>query len=923
MAEGVIGSLILKLGDALGNESCQLGSSLLVYEASALKGLFGEIRMIKEELESMQAFFCTAERFKDTDETTVAFVKQIRGLAFDIEDVIDEFTYKLGEDREGMFLLKAFRRIRQIKTWYRLANSLQDIKVSLKSAAERRCRYDLKGVRRERKLMRLGSLNQRSTESVHFKREADLVGIAENKQLLMDWLKDEEQQHMIITVWGMGGVGKTTLVAHVYSAIKTDFDTCAWITVSNSYEADDLLKQIVAEFRKNDRKKEFPKDVDVTDYRSLVETIRLYLEKKRYVLVLDDVWSVNVWFDIKDAFSGGKHGRIIFTSRIYEVALLAPESQKINLQPLQNHYAWDLFCKEAFWKSENRSCPVELHPWAQRFVDKCKGLPIAIVCIGRLLSFKSANLLEWENVYRNLEMQFTNNYILDMNIILKVSLEDLPHNMKNCFLYCSMFPENYVMQRKWLVRLWIAEGFIEESEHKTLEEVAEDYLTELINRCLLVEVKRNESGYIDDFQMHDIFRVLALSKAREENFCFVLDYTKTHLIGKARRLSIQRGDISQIAENVPHLRSLLVFHNSLSFNSLRLFARSVKLLSVLNLQDSSIESLPNDVFDLFNLRFLGLRRTNIAYISRSIGRLQNLVVLDAWKSKIMNLPEEIIRLSKLTHLIVTVKPVITSMNFVPSVGIPAPTGLWSLGCLQTLLLMEASSEMVFYLGALVNLRSFRISKVQGRHCAKLFVAITNMFHLVRLGIHANDNQEVLQLEALKPSPLLQKLILQGALDKESLPQFFMSISKLKSLTILRLVWSKLDEEDFYYLEELQQLVKLQLYDAYNGKRLSFQATSFPKLRILKIWGAPHLSLIKIERGAMSSMVDLKLLLCPELKLLPRGIEHVTTLEEMTLDSTAEELVGRVRKKNEARISHVKRVYVGFIRNGELAAERIQ
>ncbi|EEC70758.1 hypothetical protein OsI_02174 [Oryza sativa Indica Group] len=562
-------------------------------------------------------------------------------------------------------------------------------------------------------------------------------------------------------------------------------------------------------------------------------------------------------------------------------------------------------------------------PQLLRFVDKCKGLPIAIVCIGRLLSFKSANLLEWENVYRNLEMQFTNNYILDMNIILKVSLEDLPHNMKNCFLYCSMFPENYVMQRKWLVRLWIAEGFIEESEHKTLEEVAEDYLTELINRCLLVEVKRNESGYIDDFQMHDIFRVLALSKAREENFCFVLDYTKTHLIGKARRLSIQRGDISQIAENVPHLRSLLVFHNSLSFNSLRLFARSVKLLSVLNLQDSSIESLPNDVFDLFNLRFLGLRRTNIAYISRSIGRLQNLVVLDAWKSKIMNLPEEIIRLSKLTHLIVTVKPVITSMNFVPSVGIPAPTGLWSLGCLQTLLLMEASSEMVFYLGALVNLRSFRISKVQGRHCAKLFVAITNMFHLVRLGIHANDNQEVLQLEALKPSPLLQKLILQGALDKESLPQFFMSISKLKSLTILRLVWSKLDEEDFYYLEELQQLVKLQLYDAYNGKRLSFQATSFPKLRILKIWGAPHLSLIKIERGAMSSMVDLKLLLCPELKLLPRGIEHVTTLEEMTLDSTAEELVGRVRKKNEARISHVKRVYVGFIRNGELAAERIQ
>ncbi|KQJ96336.1 disease resistance protein RPM1 [Brachypodium distachyon] len=923
MLEGVIWLLILKLGDALANEAVELGSSFIIYEASALRGLFGEIRKMKEELESMQAFFRTAERFKDTGETTVAFVKQIRGLAFNIEDVIDEFTYKLGEDREGMFLFKAIRRVRQIKTWYRLANNLRDIKASLKSAAERRRRYDLKGVERYAQLTRVGSSNRRSGESVHFKRADDLVGIAENRDLLMKWMKDEEQRHMIITVWGMGGVGKTTLAAHVYNAIKTDFDTCAWITVSHNYEADDLLKQTVEEFRKNDRKKEFPKDIDVTDYRSLVETIRCYLEKKKYVLVFDDVWSVNAWFDSKDAFFVGKLGRIIFTSRIYEVALLASEAQMINLQPLKNHYAWDLFCKEAFWKNENSDCPPELKHWAQKFVEKCNGLPIAIVCIGRLLSFKSPTLLEWENVYKTLEVQFTNNCILDMNIILKVSLEDLPHNMKNCFLYCCMFPENYVMQRKWLVRLWVAEGFIEASEHKTLEEVAEDYLTELINRCLLVEVKRNESGYVDDFQMHDILRVLALSKAREENFCIVLDYSRTHLTGKARRLSIQRGDIAHLAESVPHLRSLLVFQNSLTFGSLRSFSRSVNLMSVLNLQDSSIESLPNEVFDLFNLRYLGLRRTKIANISRSIGRLQNLLVLDAWKSKITNLPVEITRLSKLTHLIVTVKPLIPSMQFVPSIGVPAPIGMWSLASLQTLLLVEASSEMVRYLGSLVLLRSFHISKVQGRHCEKLFVAITNMVHLTRLGIHANDDQEVLQLYALSPPPLLQKLFLLGTLAEESLPRFFMSISKLKSLTILRLVCSKLQEDMFCYLEELQQLVKLQLYDAFDGNKMYFRATSFPKLRVLKIWGAPHLSQMNIERGAMSSLADLKLLLCPKLKLLPGGVEHLSTLEELTLDSTAEELVGRVRRKKEGNISHVQRVYIGFVRNGELAAERIQ
>jgi disease resistance protein RPM1 len=347
-------------------------------------------------------------------------------------------------------------------------------------------------------------------------------------------------------------------------------------------------------------------------------------------------------------------------------------------------------------------------------------------------------------------------------------------------------------------------------------------------------------------------------------------------------------------------------------------------MSVLNLQDSSIEGLPNEVFDLFNLRFLGLRRTKIANLSRHIGRLQNLLVLDAWKSKITNLPVEITRLCKLTHLIVTMKPLIPSMQYVPSIGVPAPiSGMCSLASLQTLLLVESSSEMVNYLGALVLLRSFSISKVQGRHCEKLFIAITNMVHLTRLGIHAYDDEEVLQLDALNPPPLLQKIFLQGTLDKESLPRFFLSISTLKSLSILRLVWSKLQEDMSCYLEELHQLVKLQLYDAFDGNKINFRATSFQKLRVLKIWGAPHLRQITIERGALPSLVNLKLLLCPELKLLPGGIEHVSTLEELTLNSTAEELVERVRQKREESISHVQRVYVGFVRNGELAAERIQ
>lgn len=168
------------------------------------------------------------------------------------------------------------------------------------------------------------------------------------------------------------------------------------------------------------------------------------------------------------------------------------------------------------------------------------------------------------------------------------------------------------MQRKSLVRLWVAEGFAEESEHKTLEEVAEDYLTELIHRCLLLVFKRNDSGCVYEVQMHDIVRVLARSKAREENFCRVFNPLRTYAIRESRRISTEAGDIQLLTQNALHLRSLLVFQSSFSFVSLRSLLMTNKLLSVLNLQDSSIEKLPAEVFELFNLRFLGLRRTKIS-----------------------------------------------------------------------------------------------------------------------------------------------------------------------------------------------------------------------------------------------------------------------------------------------------------------------
>uniref|UniRef100_A0A452XJV3 Disease resistance N-terminal domain-containing protein n=1 Tax=Aegilops tauschii subsp. strangulata TaxID=200361 RepID=A0A452XJV3_AEGTS len=129
MAEGVVGLVVATLGAALATEAASFGWSLVAKEAAALRDVFCKIRRSKAELESMQAYLHEAERFKDTDMTTAVFVGEIRRLAFQMEDVADEFTYKLEDSKHGGFAGKLKKRLRHIKTWYRLATKLHESKV--------------------------------------------------------------------------------------------------------------------------------------------------------------------------------------------------------------------------------------------------------------------------------------------------------------------------------------------------------------------------------------------------------------------------------------------------------------------------------------------------------------------------------------------------------------------------------------------------------------------------------------------------------------------------------------------------------------------------------------------------------------------------------------------------------------------------
>ncbi|XP_078158240.1 disease resistance protein RPM1-like isoform X4 [Carex rostrata] len=877
MAEAVVGSLLLNIGSALVAEPVKTTCSFLNSEACAMHNFFDEMKDIQTELESIQRFLHKAERFSETDDNIKTFIREIRMVAFDIEDIVDEFTYKLNEQNRG-FVAKTVKRVVHVKTWYMLTRNLRKIKTRLENIQNRKNRYDTSGIVKRGEPQEGG--RWRTAEYEHFKMEGDLTGIDENKKKLMDMLSDEESKHGVISVWGMGGVGKTTLVTHVYKLVKKSFGGCAWITVSQTWERDELLRKILQELHREDPNGIAIHGIEIMDFRSLVQTIQNYFHNKRCLLILDDVWTTDVWHCISNILPEGNAASIILTTRNQEVALLAPEKQIMKVIPLMKHHSWDLFCKTTFKNNTTSTCPKDLTMWAIKIVEKCKGLPLAILAIGGVMACKEQTEWEWKRMWEDLEHELAHNPNIEhVNRILELSFADLSSNLKNCLLYCGIYPEDAHISAFHLTEQWIAEGFVETSGRRTHEEVAEDYLNELVSRCLLQVVKRGVVERVEWCSLHDIIHSMVVSKSEEEDF-FVVYGSSTHSPrGRVRRVSIQNCNLESASNNEYSLRSIFTFRGKISLNSLSIMLRSSKLLRVLDLHGTFIEKLPEEVYNLFNLHYLGLDETGIKELPKSIGRLQNLQFLSAEDSKITELPNELTKLQRLRVLLV-----ISIIG-----GVMPPKQIWKLKNLRALSFIKATDEIVRNFETLTKLTRLGISEIRGEHCEVFFTAISKFSHLEALFVWAKHG-EVLQLEALNTSA--SEIQFTGQVERTSVPQFSRSLQNHNRIRKLELYNSGLDENSFSCLQEIRSLRTLGL-TCYEGNELCFHEMSFLMLRELHLWEAPHLEGIEINKGAMPNLEKLFIFECPGVKELPQGIEYLPKLKLLDLDRT---LVERVQKQ---------------------------
>uniref|UniRef100_A0A0E0HLG8 Uncharacterized protein n=1 Tax=Oryza nivara TaxID=4536 RepID=A0A0E0HLG8_ORYNI len=462
LTEGAVRSLLCKLG------------CLLTEDTWLVQGVHGEIQYIKDELECMNAF--------------------LRNLT--ISQIHDD----------------------QVRIWMK---QLQELKARAQDVGERRSRYGVelaKATHEEAhpRLTRHASLHIDPQLHALFAEEAQLVGIDEPRNELVSWLMEEDLRLRVLAIVGFAGLGKTTLARMVCGSpvVKSaDFQCCPLFIISQTFNIRALFQHMVRELIQEPHKAmaiagckhglitdDYLEGMERWEVAALTKNLRRYFQDKRYIVILDDIWTVSAWESIRCALPDNLKGsRIIVTTRNADVANTCcsrPQDRIYNIQRLSETTSRELFFKKIFGFADDKSPTDEFEEVSNSVLKKCGGLPLAIVNIGSLLASKTNRTKEeWQKVCNNLGSELENNPTLEgVKQVLTLSYNDLPYHLKACFLYLSIFPENYVIKRGPLVRKWIAEGFVSQRHGQSMEQLAESYFDEFVARSIVQPVRTDWTG---------------------------------------------------------------------------------------------------------------------------------------------------------------------------------------------------------------------------------------------------------------------------------------------------------------------------------------------------------------------------------------------------------------------------------------------
>uniref|UniRef100_A0A0D9V0G6 AAA+ ATPase domain-containing protein n=1 Tax=Leersia perrieri TaxID=77586 RepID=A0A0D9V0G6_9ORYZ len=647
---GMVDSLPGKLGD------------LLQQEYTLLSGVRGDVGFLQSELGTMNAALLRCESLDNPDIQTRAWVAQVRDLAYDIEDWIDLFAHRVDGGADSPAAASAAAKSSSgFLTWVRccvnkvttlparhiIATTLQELKTRVVELSEQRKRY-----RFDPPAARGGVAGGVDPRLVALYADAgSLVGMDTPVEEVSEMVVDSGKAALkCVAISGMPGSGKTTLATAVHRRLKEQkrFDCSAFVSVGQKPDiAGKTLKGILSQIGGGYGGGE--------DISRLIGMVRDELKDKRYLIVIDDLWTRTEWPTLRCCFPDENLGsRIIVTTRNDVLAKECSSNSgdcvyKLGL--LNDVHSRDLFFSKAFGKGND--CPSHLKDLSPQVIERCGGLPLALASIAGALAHRFPKD-EWERYASNL---LTSSYSDGQNLkqILNLSYNDLPSHLKSCMLYLSIFPNNYEIDVEHLVRRWIAEGFVADTRYTSKEERARSYLTDLISRNMIPTLHLRHDGTPRCCKLHPVIHDFIVVKSMEENFVTLVDAkleaTSTNN-GTVRRLSIQNSVkqdkiAAQNDDMIKHARSLTVFGHGSGVPRLN----DMSVLRVLDLGGCNGPVCLDGLCKLILLRYLSLRGTDVSELPAQIGELRCLETLDVRSTKVKELPASIVRLENLMHLL--------------------------------------------------------------------------------------------------------------------------------------------------------------------------------------------------------------------------------------------------------------------------------
>ncbi|RWR84350.1 putative disease resistance protein [Cinnamomum micranthum f. kanehirae] len=638
-----------------------------------------------------------------------------------------------------------------------------------------------------------------------------------------------ESRRCVISIIGMGGLGKTTLAKKVYHDVKHNFDCHAFVYLSEQFGIKDVLMRILKCVMGLSREEGEKLNED-----ELGMMLRDHLREKRYLLVIDDIWSTQAWDTLK---------------LVLPIALYAdPSCHPHEMRLLNDDEGWELFMKKIFPEGDpSTACPVELEETGRKILAKCGGLPLAILVLGGLLSKKDKTFSSWSKVLKSVNRHLTESSD-QCRDILALSYWDLPYYLKPCFLYLGLFPEDYEIDSWTLINMWIAEGFIPQKDNSIVEDVAEDYLEELVGRSMIQAASKEANGSIGSCRIHDLLRDLSISEATQNNF-FTLhnDNGTSSSSTSVRRLALYDnidGYNEHINRSIATLRSILWFSED---NMPLLLIPGGKLLRVFDASSAEILRGATRDGEFFNLRYLKIYKfASTKSLSSFIGNLSNLLTLEISSTGI--LPNAIWNLEELRHL----DALRCSVDGHPQLN--------NLRNLQTLSL-GAGSWINDDLGKLTNLRQLQIAGDVSSYHKALSESVEKLCNLRALSLV--NGHSIPPFMPFTHHLYLYQMDLDGRIEK--LPVLPPNLAEL------RLLHSKLEQDAISTLEKLPHLKYLALWrNSYDSKKMFCSSGGFPRLEELYLFGLPLEEWI-VEEGAMPSLKSVVLEKMPNLKTLPEQI----------------------------------------------------